>query len=261
MTSSGESLLEVRREGAACVITLRREAKLNALSSALEGELLRALESGDVTESACVVLTGGPSVFSAGADITELRDLDPAAILAYYRATGDVYERVAALEQPTISAIAGYALGGGLELALATDLRIADETAVFGFPEVALGIAASSGGTVRLARLVGPSLAKELLLVRERLTAREALAVGLVNEVVAAGTALERALELAARIANLPRLAVAVTKRAVDLMPEASREAGVLIERLAYGMLAQTDDAKEATDAFAAKRPPRFKGR
>src|SRR5688500_9387486 len=103
--AAGERLLEVRREGPACVLTLRREAKLNALSSALEGELLRALESDEVAESACVVVTGGPSVFSAGADITELRDLDPAGILAYYRRTGNVYERVAALEQPTVSAI------------------------------------------------------------------------------------------------------------------------------------------------------------
>jgi enoyl-CoA hydratase/carnithine racemase len=236
------------------VLTIRREEKLNALSSVLEGKLLRALESDEVGESACVVVTGGPRVFSAGADVDELRSLDPAGILAYYRRTGDVYERVAALEQPSVSAIAGYALGGGLELALATDFRIADETAVFGFPEVSLGIVPSSGGLVRLTRLVGPAVAKELILLRTRFAAEDALRLGLVNEVVPAGRALERALELAQTIAGLPRVAVAVAKRAVELMPETSREAGVLIERLAYGLLAQTEEARESADAFAEKR-------
>jgi enoyl-CoA hydratase/carnithine racemase len=107
------ALVDVRREGAAAVIGLRRERKLNALSSALEGALDTALDHPDVRASACVVITGGPRAFSAGADVTELRDLDPAAILAYYRATGGVYERVARLPQPTISAIAGHCLGGG----------------------------------------------------------------------------------------------------------------------------------------------------
>jgi enoyl-CoA hydratase/carnithine racemase len=247
-------LLEVSREGPACILTLRREAKLNALSAALEDEVLRALTSDEVVDSACVVFTGGPNVFSAGADINELRDLDPDAILDYYRRTGDVYERVAALEQPTVSAIAGYALGGGLELALATDFRIADETAVFGLPEVPLGIVPASGGLLRLVRLVGPSVAKDLMLLRDRVTAQEALALGLVNEVVPAGTAVERALELAERLAGLPRLAVSVAKRAADLVPESSREAGILIERLAYGMLAQTEEARAAADAFADRR-------
>ena len=113
-----DALVESSREGAACVLTLRREAKLNALSTALEEELGRALTSEAVRASACVVLTGGARVFSAGADVSEMRGLDPAAILAYYAATGDVYERVAALAQPSVSAIAGYCLGGGLELAL-----------------------------------------------------------------------------------------------------------------------------------------------
>jgi enoyl-CoA hydratase/carnithine racemase len=258
MTSAAEEkLVEVSRAGSACILTLRREAKLNALSTALEEELLRALTSDDVVESACVVFTGGPKVFSAGADINELRDLDPAAILDYYRRTGDVYEQVAALEQPSVSAIAGYALGGGLELALATDFRIADETAVFGLPEVSLGIVPASGGLLRLVRLVGPSAAKDLMLLRDRITAEEALALGLVNEVVAAGTALERALELAERLDGLPRLAVSVAKRAADLVPESSREAGILIERLAYGMLAQTEEARAAADAFADGRKRR----
>jgi enoyl-CoA hydratase/carnithine racemase len=247
------SLVEVQSVGSACVLTLRREEKLNALSASLERELKDALETTAVAASACVIITGGRHAFSAGADITEFRDRDPAAIAAYYRETGDVYERVAALPQPTLSAIAGYCLGGGLELALATDFRVAEETAVFGFPEVALGILPSSGGTHRLVRLVGPARAKELLLLRERFEAAEALRQGLITEVVPEEKALERALELAEVLAVLPGLAVSVAKRAVDLMPEASREMGILLERIAYGMLAQTEDATKAAEAFTGK--------
>jgi len=148
------SRVAVRREGEACVLTLQREEKLNALSGALERELLDALSSDDVRASRCVVLTGAGKAFSAGADINEFAGTDPASIAAYYADTGDVYERLAALPVPTISAIHGWCLGGGLEMALATDFRIADETAAFGLPEVELGILPSSGGTYRLVRLV-----------------------------------------------------------------------------------------------------------
>jgi len=244
------SLVATKRDGAVAIVTLSREEKLNALSGELERDLGAALDREDVRSSACVVLTGAGRAFSAGADITEFRERTPEAVIAYYRETGGVYERIAALPQLTLSAIHGYCLGGGLELALTTDFRIADETAVFGFPEVSLGIIPSSGGTHRLVRLVGPGRAKELFLLGERLDAPAALTAGLVNEVVGTGTALERALELARQLAQLPALAASVTKRAIDLMPETSREAGILIERLAYGMLAQSDDAKARADEW-----------
>ena len=238
------SLVDVTRDGAICVVTLRREDKLNALSTALERELGDALLGDEVRSSACVVVTGSGRAFSAGADLNELRDRSPEEIAAYYGDTGDVYERIAALPQPTLSAIAGYCLGGGLELALATDFRIADETAVFGFPEVGLGILPSSGGTQRLTRIAGTARAKELILLREGFDAQQALAAGVITEVVPAGAALDRALEHAGRLAALPHLAVSLTKQAIDAMPEASRDAGILIERLAYGLLAQTKDAR-----------------
>ena len=244
------SLVQTRREGAVCIVTLSREEKLNALSSELERDLGAALDTDEVRSSGCVVLTGAGRAFSAGADITEFRARTPEAVMAYYRETGDVYERVASLAQPTISAIAGYCLGGGLELALATDFRVADETAVFGFPEVSLGIMPSSGGTYRLVRLVGPGRAKELFLLGGRFDAASALAAGLVTEVVASGAALDRALELARQLVELPRLAASMTKQAIDLMPGASREAGILIERLAYAMLAQTEDAKARAEEW-----------
>ncbi len=245
-----ESLVEVRLEGETCVVRLSRPDKLNALSTALEARLGQALDGDEVRGSACVVLAGSGRAFSAGADVTELADRDPDAILRYYRETGGVYERVAALPQPTISAIHGYCLGGGLELALATDLRIADESAVFGFPEVGIGIVPSSGGTVRAVRLVGPARAKQLILLGERVDARAALAAGLVSEVVPEGTALERALELAGALSAKPRLAVELAKQAIDAVPDASREAAVLIERLAYGLLAQTEAARGAAEGF-----------
>jgi enoyl-CoA hydratase/carnithine racemase len=141
-------LIDVTRDGAVCVLTLRREEKLNALSAELEGALRASLERDEVRTSGCVVFTGSGRAFSAGADVNELGG-SAEDVIAYYRETGDVYERVAALPQPTASAIAGYCLGAGLELALATDFRIADETAVFGFPEVGIGILPSSGGTHR----------------------------------------------------------------------------------------------------------------
>jgi enoyl-CoA hydratase/carnithine racemase len=247
------SLVAVRREGEACVLTLQREEKLNALSGALERELLDALSGDDVRASRCVVLTGAGKAFSAGADINEFAGTDPASIAAYYADTGDVYERLAALPVPTISAIHGWCLGGGLEMALATDFRIADETAAFGLPEVELGILPSSGGTYRLVRLVGPAKAKELMLLRRRFDAADAHALGLVTEVVPVGKALDRALEIAGELASLPALAVETTKRAADLMPESSREAAMLIERLAYAALAQTGEAKDAVEGFRAR--------
>jgi enoyl-CoA hydratase/carnithine racemase len=238
------SVVETELRGDVCIVRLKRPEKLNALSGGVELALDKALSSADVAGSGAVVLAGAGRAFSAGADLTEFADRDPEAIARYYRETGGVYERVAALPQPTLAAIHGYCLGGGLELALATDFRIADETAVLGFPEVALGILPSSGGTVRATRLVGPAKAKELILLGERIDAAHALRAGLLTEVVAEG-ALERALELAQTLAGLPRLAVSVVKQAIDAVPESSREAALVIERLAYGLLAQTGAARE----------------
>jgi enoyl-CoA hydratase/carnithine racemase len=229
-------------------VTLRREEKLNALSTEVELQLAAALERPESLAARCIVFTGAGRAFSAGADLTELNQGSPGQILAYYRESGAVFERVAALAKPTIAAIGGYCIGGGLELALACDFRVAEEPAVFGLPEVALGIVPSSGGLHRLARIVGPAKAKELMLLRERFGALEARELGVVTEVVPDGASVERALELAGRLSELPPAAVAVAKQAADLMPEASRDAGLLIERLAYAALAQTDEARAAVD-------------
>ena len=236
------------------LLTLQREEKLNAISPEVERELIAALDGEDVRGSGAVVLAGAGRAFSAGADVDELSGLTPEEIVDYYAETGAVYERFAALPQPTFAAIHGYCLGGGLELALAADFRVADETAVFGLPEVELGILPSSGGTHRLVRLVGPARAKELMFLRPRFSAEEAAGFGLLTDVVPAGRAPGRALELAEQAAKLPRLAVALTKQAANLFPEVSREAAVLIERLAYAALGQTKDADDAARAWAERR-------
>ncbi|MGH2856835.1 MAG: enoyl-CoA hydratase/isomerase family protein, partial [Solirubrobacteraceae bacterium] len=190
-------LLRVSREGAACVLTLDRADKLNALSDELLAQLCDALASDAVSDARCVVFTGGERVFSAGADLSEPGSYAPGDLMASYRATGDFAERVADLPQPTICAIAGYCIGGGLELALACDFRVAERNADFRFPEVALGILPSWGGTQRAVRLLGPARAKELVLLRERVDAARALAMGLVTEIAAEGESLPRALEMA----------------------------------------------------------------
>jgi enoyl-CoA hydratase/carnithine racemase len=249
----GGGLIGRKHEGGVAVLTLQREEKLNALSSALEAELLDALLDEAVRNSRCIVFVGAGKAFSAGADINEFRDSDPASIAQYYAETGDVYEHIAALRVPTIAAIHGWCLGGGLELALAVDFRIADESATFGLPEVALGILPSSGGTHRLVRMLGPAKAKELMLLGRRFDAEEARRLGLATEVVPAGRALERSLEIGRELAELPPLAVQTAKQAADVMLEASREAGMLIERLAYAALAQTPEAKDAVEEFTRR--------
>jgi enoyl-CoA hydratase/carnithine racemase len=219
--------------------------------------MLEALAGPDVQEARCVVFAGGQRAFSAGADLEEERNESPGGIDAYYRDTGDVYERIAALPRPTFSAIEGWCLGAGFELALATDFRIASETAVFGLPEVELGIVPSSGGTYRLVRAVGPARAKELLLLKPRVNAAEAYRLGVATEVVAPGEALPRTLELARQVAELPPLAVAAAKQAANAIAESGREAGIMIERLAYAALAQTPESQAAGEAFATRKQPK----
>jgi enoyl-CoA hydratase/carnithine racemase len=227
--------VEVSRHGDVAVLTLRREAKLNALSTHMESRLLDAVRS--VKDSRAVVITGGDKVFSAGADTSELREMTPEAIAEYYRGSGAVYEAVAALPQPTIAAISGYCLGGGFELALAADLRVADETAVFGLPEVGIGILPSSGGITRLVRAVGPARTRDLVLRCRRMSVPEALSWGLVTESTPAGSQLSTALEIAGELAAQPPLAVSLAKQVITAAVESSRETGLLLEQLAYATL------------------------
>lgn len=247
---ASDRLVTVRREESTAVLTLNRPSKLNAISAAVEESLQAVLSRPEVAGSRCVVITGGPKVFSAGADVTEMRDLAAEAVFASYQTTGGVYESVASLPQPSVSAISGYCLGGGLELALATDFRVADETAVLGLPELDIGIVQSSGGILRLVRFVGAAKARELVLLRRRISARDGLAAGLLTEVVPAGSALERSLEIARSLSELPPLATTLARRAIDAASESSRSAALLIEQLAYATLVQGGQSQSRIGSF-----------
>jgi enoyl-CoA hydratase/carnithine racemase len=232
------SLIEVEQHGAVALLRLNRPEKLNALSTALERELDAALDDARVRSAGAIVIAGNERAFSAGADMSEIGEAGAADALAYYRDTGGVYERIARLPQPSIAAIRGWCLGGGFELALACDFRIADSGATFGLPEVEIGIIPSSGGTVRLVKAIGALRAKELILLRRRLPTAQVAELGLVTEVVN-GDPEARALAVAAELAELPALAVELAKKAADGAEDSSRDAALLIEQLAYAALAE----------------------
>ncbi|MDV6271172.1 enoyl-CoA hydratase/isomerase family protein [Rhodococcus globerulus] len=229
--------IQVERDGDVATITLRREDKQNALSAHLETALLRTLSTRAVTSSRVIILTGGDKVFSAGADITELPAMTPDAIDQYYRRSGSVYEAVATLPQPTISAIAGYCLGGGLELALATDIRVADPTAVFGFPETSHGILPSSGGISRSIRMIGMGRARDLVLRGHRIDAKKAENWGLITETTEMADQLNQAMVIAQSLAMTAPFALNITKRVLDANADASHRSGLFIEQLAYSLL------------------------
>lgn len=232
-----DPLVRLQHHGNVVVLQLNRPAKMNALSTGLEQALLDALGSEDVRSAGAVVFTGSERAFSAGADTSELPEMTPERIAAYYRGSGSLYDVVSRLGQPTLAAVSGYCLGAGFELALACDIRIADQSARFGLPEVGLGILPSSGGLTRLVRAVGPAIAREIILFGERFPAAEAHRLGLVREVVPAGEALAVALERAAFLAGQPVMALAWTKAAIDAAAESSAASSLLIEQLAYAAL------------------------
>ncbi|MEV6791148.1 enoyl-CoA hydratase/isomerase family protein [Streptomyces sp. NPDC051320] len=238
MSAAGS--VHLSRRGDVAVVELRREAKLNALSTHLEARLLDALRSEEVRTSRAVVITGGQRVFSAGADVGELREMTPEAIAEYYRTSGAVYEAFAALPQPTVAAIAGHCLGGGLELALAADIRVADPSASFALPEVGIGILPSSGGITRLVRCIGPARTRDLVLRGRRMPAAEAHTWGVLSEVCDPGRHVDRALEIGCGLAAQPPLAVSVAKQVIAAATDAPREASLLLEQLAYAALNRT---------------------
>src|SRR3954469_16461716 len=240
----GEEMVTTTRDGEVCIVRLQREAKLNALSEQMAAQLIAALGSDDVAGCRVVVITGSAKAFSAGADLTEFTDPSPEETVRYYRDQGRIWELLPAIPQPSIAAISGWAIGGGLELALSADLRIADETARFGLPEVSLGILPSAGGMSRLVRLLGTARAKELILLGQRFDAARALELGVVNRVVPAGAAA--ALEWAEIRAGQPQTALQVTRDLIDRSAEMSLAGSLAAEKLAQGMLAHSADSYRA---------------
>jgi enoyl-CoA hydratase len=247
-------------EGVA-LVTIDRQEALNALSFDLLDALAATLERLDA-DGACraIVITGaGTRAFAAGADIKELASQTPITLTNENRFA--VWDRIGAVRTPTIAAVRGFALGGGCELAMSCDMIVAGDDAQFGQPEIKLGVMPGAGGTQRLTRAIGKARAMELILTGRTMSAGEAAAAGLVTKVVPAGSTLDEALALAARVAAQPPVAVRAAKQAILRAHELSLSAGLDFERRAFFLLFASDDQTEGMAAFSEKRPPHWTGR
>jgi enoyl-CoA hydratase len=241
-------------------ITLNRPKALNALNGTVLETIANALtEARDNEEVRCVVITGGEKVFAAGADIKEFPSQTVSDMLLDQRA--GYWETIRSFPKPMVAAINGYALGGGCELAMHADIMIAGETATFGQPEVNLGIIPGAGGTQRLTKAVGKSLAMKMVIAGEFIDAKTALQAGLVAEVTPKEMTIRRALDLAETIGSKPPLAARLGKQAVNKALDMTLENGLEFERRAFAALFGTEDKAEGVAAFIEKRKGNFKGR
>jgi enoyl-CoA hydratase/carnithine racemase len=263
MAAAGESapLVELAVDGHVAVLTLANPERRNVLDLPMARALRAAAERAGATEGVrCVVLTGSGSTFAAGADIAELVSASTAENLAYNRELREAIDAVAAIPAPTIAAVNGHAIGGGLELACACVLRVASTGAKLGLPEVRLGIVPATGGLVRLPRLIAPTAAARLLLTGDLIEAGEAEALGLVNAAVAPERVLPEAMALAARVASAAPLsarAIVDSLRADAGLPVA--EANLRVEARLAGVL-DSADRREGGRAFLERRDPEFSG-
>jgi enoyl-CoA hydratase/carnithine racemase len=255
----------VRVEVAEQIATIRLDRpKMNALNAQVQDEIGEAAAqvSADAAIRA-VVLYGGERVFAAGADIKEMASMGFAEMSVRSAALHASFNSVAAIPKPVIAAVTGYALGGGLELAMCADFRVLGERAKVGQPEILLGIIPGAGGTQRLPRLVGPARAKELIFTGRQVPAGEALAIGLADKVVPDGEVYQAALEMAAQYAAGPALALRAAKQAVDNGLEVDLATGLEIERVQFAALFATEDQKNGMRSFMENGPGKavFEGR
>ena len=255
--------LAVERRGPVGVITLNRPQKMNALNKMVLAELAAVFDDYRREEGIrSIILTGGEKIFGAGADIDELGNLD--GVFGGHQFSSDVHRLFADIEnmpKPVIAAIAGFALGGCLELALTCDIRIASEGAKLGLPEITLGLLPGGGGTQRLPRLVGPGWAKWMLFSGKPADAAECCRIGLVQQVVPQGTLLEAALKAAEEMAARPARALSTIKDLVNTGAGLDMTTALRFEARGFGMLLGTEDYREGTQAFIEKRKPQFKHR
>jgi enoyl-CoA hydratase len=257
---SDEPLVLVERDAPIAVVRLNRPGQLNALSDELMEALVSALRELDADEAVrCIVLGGSERAFAAGADIGELARTT--AIELYLSRRVDRWDAIRALGTPLVAAVSGFCLGGGCELALSCDLIVASETARFGQPETGLGIIPGAGGTQRLPRAVGKAVAMDMVLTGRLLTAREALAAGLVARVVAKEAWLDEAKRVARAIAEKGPVAARLASEAVDRSFEAPLSLGLDYERRLLALAFASDDAREGLTAFLEKRKPEFEGK
>ncbi|MEM0278215.1 MAG: 3-hydroxyacyl-CoA dehydrogenase/enoyl-CoA hydratase family protein [Pyrobaculum sp.] len=256
--------LIVRYEPGVAWIILNRTERLNAINPKMVEELWRVLdeiEQMDYEKVRVVVITGAGRAFSAGADVTGFMGATPVTIFKVSRKLQMLYERLELLDRPVICGLNGYTLGGGLELAMACDFRIAAETAELGQPEINLGFIPGAGGTQRLARLIGRDRAKELIFTGDRIPAREAERLGLVHKVVPPDKLEQELRAFAAKLAEKPPLALAMAKYAINFGLEAPQWVGMMLEATQFGLLFSTEDVIEGVSSFLQKKKPQFKGR
>ncbi|WP_399929916.1 enoyl-CoA hydratase/isomerase family protein [Streptomyces kanamyceticus] len=233
---------------------------MNALDIATQDRLKElAAEATRRDDVRAVVIHGGEKVFAAGADIKEMQAMDHAAMIARSGALQESFTAVARIPKPVVAAVNGYALGGGCELALCADFRIAADNAKLGQPEILLGLIPGAGGTQRLARLVGPSKAKDLIFTGRQVKAPEALAIGLVDRVVPAAEVYEQAHAWAARLARGPAIALRAAKESIDAGLETDLDTGLAIERTWFAGLFATEDRERGMRSFAEEGPGKAK--
>ncbi|MBI5631679.1 MAG: enoyl-CoA hydratase/isomerase family protein [Elusimicrobia bacterium] len=252
--------LLVEMFGPVAVLAFNRPEALNALNHSVMESLVEAVEDLERTPAIrCLVLAGSAKAFAAGADIKEM---DQASSTDFARDPHlGRWDRVGQCSKPVVAAVSGFCLGGGLELAMACDMIVASESAVFGQPEISIGVIPGAGGTQRLTRVVGKPLAMEMVLTGRRLSAREALSLGLVNRVVPVESFLDEARKLALEIAAKPPLAVRAAKEAVLKALDVDLATGLAFERQLFYSLFDTQDQKEGMRAFLEKRAPKFTGK
>ena len=243
--------------------TIRLERPpLNALNEQVQEELrAAATEASDNADVRAVVVYGGEKVFAAGADIKQMRDMSYADMAARAGALSSSLDSLSRIPKPVVAAINGYALGGGCEIALACDWRVAADDAKLGQPEITLGIIPGAGGTQRLPRLIGPSRAKDLVMSGRIVDAAEALAIGLVDKVVLAGEVYEAAVEMVRQYLTGPAQALRAAKLAIDGGLDQSLASGLAWESQLFSGLFATDDRREGMAAFTEKRKPNFTGK
>ncbi|MGW8379619.1 enoyl-CoA hydratase-related protein [Streptomyces sp. ODS28] len=253
--------MTVNLEVAEGVATVRLDRPpMNALDIATQDRLLElAREITARDDVRTVVLYGGEKVFAAGADIKEMREMDHAAMVARSKGLQDAFTAIARIPKPVVAAVNGYALGGGCELALCADIRIAGEKAKLGQPEILLGLIPGAGGTQRLSRLIGPSKAKDLIFTGRQVKADEALTLGLVDRVVPDAEVYEQAHAWAARLAAGPAMALRAAKEAVDTGLETDIDTGLTVERNWFAGLFATEDRERGMRSFVEEGPGKAK--
>lgn len=253
--------IQTKTEGRVGVITFDRPSALNALCDELTSELARALAGFEADEGiGCVVITGSAKAFAAGADIKELQDRDFVSLFMH-DPFAESWESVARFRKPVIAAVAGYALGGGCEIAMMCDFIIAAENAKFGQPEINLGVMPGAGGTQRLPRAVGKAKAMDLCLTGRMMNAEEAERAGLVSRIVPVDDLMDTAMEAAEAIAAKSLPIAMMTKEAINMAFEMGLTEGVRFERRVFQSQFATEDQKEGMAAFASKRAAHFRHR